>query len=92
MCCIVAVKVLRPCSLTSTFWGSILRSSSGLKGAKLWKGRWGGKPVMEEEVMYQTRGGREFWSNVFIRFVVLMEVNFDITLFSDVNNVSFPLT
>jgi hypothetical protein len=36
-------------------------------------------------------GEREFESDVVIRFVVLMEVNFDITLFCDVDNVSFPL-
>jgi hypothetical protein len=35
---------------------------------------------------------REFGSNVVIRFVILMQVNFDITLFCDVDNVSFPLT
>ena len=58
----------------------------------MWKGRWREKPVMEEEVIYQTRGEREFGSNVVIRFVILMEVNFDVTLFCDVDNVSFPLT
>ena len=40
----------------------------------------------------QTRGERKFGSSVVIRCVVLMEVNFDITLFCDVENVSFPLT
>jgi len=43
-------------------------------------------------VIYQTRGDRQFGSNVVIRCVVLMEENFDITLFSDVDNVLFPLT
>jgi hypothetical protein len=43
-------------------------------------------------VIYQTRGEIEFGSNVVIRFVILMEVNSDITLFCDVDIVSFPLT
>jgi hypothetical protein len=54
-------------------------------------GKVGRKPVLEEEVIYQTRSEREFGSNVVIRDV-LMEVNFDITLFCDVDNVLFPLT
>ena len=52
----------------------------------------GEKPVMEEDVIHQTNGEREFGSNVVIRFVILMEVSFDITLFCDVDNVSLPLT
>jgi len=47
---------------------------------------------MEVEVIYQTRCERKFGSSVVLRCVVHMEVNFDITLFCYVDNVSFPLT